>query len=60
LWFRALWEEERKVAGRDFYVWGFKESRPEVDKMLEFAHRQGFTSKRFIPEEMFHPNTLDT
>jgi len=60
LWFRALWEEERRVAGSDFYVWGFKEGRAEVDKMLEFANRQGFTSKRFRPEEMFHPSTLDT
>ena len=60
LWFRALWEEERKLAGPDFYVWGFKESRPEVDKMLEFAHRQGFTAKRFKPEELFHPSTLGT
>jgi 4,5-dihydroxyphthalate decarboxylase len=55
-----LWEEERKLAGPDFYVWGFKESRPEVDKMLEFAHRQGVTAKRFKPEELFHPSTLGT
>ena len=60
LWFRALWEEERKIAGPDFYVWGFKRSRAEVDKMLEFAQRQGFTSQRFKPEEMFPPSTLDT
>jgi 4,5-dihydroxyphthalate decarboxylase len=60
LWFRALWEEERKLAGPDFYVWGFKKSRAEVDKMLEFAQRQGFTTKRFKPEDMFHPSTLET
>ncbi|MEX0802107.1 MAG: hypothetical protein WD688_02125 [Candidatus Binatia bacterium] len=60
LWFRALWEEERKLAGPDFYAWGFKGSRAEVDKMLDYAHQQGFTAKRFKPEEMFHPSTLNT
>ncbi|MFQ5851570.1 MAG: hypothetical protein ACE5JU_13420 [Candidatus Binatia bacterium] len=60
MWFRALWEEERGVAGSDIYPWGFRKTRAEVDKMLDYAHRQGLTSCRFEPEEMFHPSTLDT
>jgi 4,5-dihydroxyphthalate decarboxylase len=60
LWFRALWEEERAAAGRDFYLWGFKKTRAEVDKMLEYSYRHGMTPRRFTPEEMFHPSTLDT
>ncbi|MGH7773151.1 MAG: hypothetical protein ACREQA_13070 [Candidatus Binatia bacterium] len=60
LWFRALWEEEQAAAGRDTYPWGFHKTRAEVDKMLDYAHRQGLTQHRFAPEEMFHPSTLDT
>lgn len=60
LWYRALWEEERALAGRDFYRWGFKNTRAEVDKMLEYAWQQGLTQERFVPEDMFHPSMLET
>ena len=60
MWYRALWEEERAAAGSDFYQWGFQKTRTEVDQMLDYAHRQGFTSKKFSPEDMFHPSTLGT
>jgi 4,5-dihydroxyphthalate decarboxylase len=60
LWYRALWEEEQAAAGSDPYVWGFKKSRPELDKLLEYCHRHGMTNRKLEPEEMFHPSTLDT
>ena len=60
LWYRALWEEEQAVAGPDIYPWGFRKTRNEVDKMLEYAHRQSLTPRKFEPEELFHPSTLDT
>ena len=60
LWYRSPWEEERAIAGPDPYVWGFKQSRAEVDKMLEYAFRQGLVTRRFVPEDMFHPSTLET
>ena len=60
LWYRALWEEERAIAGADPYVWGFSQSRPEVDKMLDYCLRQGLVTRRFQPEELFHPSTLGT
>jgi hypothetical protein len=60
LWYRALWEEERALAGDDPYVWGFKRSRPEIDKMLDYALRQGLVTRKFMPEDMFHPATLET
>jgi 4,5-dihydroxyphthalate decarboxylase len=60
LWYRALWEEERAAAGRDIYPWGFLKARAEIDKMLDYAHRHGMTPRRFAPEEMFHPSTLNT
>jgi 4,5-dihydroxyphthalate decarboxylase len=60
LWYRALWEEEQAVAGADPYLWGFQKTRAEVDKLLEYCYRQGLTTRKFAPEEMFHPSTLDT
>ena len=60
LWYRALWEEEQAAAGPDIYLWGFQKTRPEVDKLLEYCHRQGLTTRKFNPEEMFHPSTLST
>jgi 4,5-dihydroxyphthalate decarboxylase len=60
LWYRALWEEERAAAGPDIYLWGFKKTRPEVDKLLDYCKRQGMTARKFEPEEMFHPSTLET
>src|SRR5581483_10764155 len=58
--YRWLGEEERTSAGADPYVWGFKKSRAEVDKMLDYAWRQGLVTRRFQPEDMFHPSTLET
>ena len=60
LWYRSLWEEERALAGADPYVWGFNKTRAEVDKMLQYTFRQGLVSRKFEPEDMFHPTTLET
>jgi hypothetical protein len=58
--YRALWEEERALGGADPYVWGFKRCRPEIDKILDYALRQGLVTRKFRPEDMFHPGTLET
>lgn len=60
MWFRALWEEERASAGEDIYPWGFQKARSEVDKMLDYADRQGMTPRKFQPEDLFHASTLGT
>ena len=60
LWYRALREEELAVAGDDIYRWGFKKTRAEVDKMLEYVFRYGMVPRKFEPEDMFHPSTLGT
>ncbi len=53
-------KKSRPIAGHDPYLWGFRKTRPEVDKLLEYCHRQGLTTRKFEPEEMFHPSTLET
>ena len=60
LFYRGLREEEMALGGDDFYRWGFKECRAEVDKMLEYVHRYAMVPRKYEPEEMFHPSTLET
>jgi 4,5-dihydroxyphthalate decarboxylase len=60
LGYRALWEQERAIGGGDFYQWGFRKTRHELDKLLTYAHKQGITPRRFQPEDMFFPAMLET
>jgi 4,5-dihydroxyphthalate decarboxylase len=60
LWYRALWEEERAVAGDDIYPWGFRKCRDELDVMLRYSHRQALTPRKYEPEELFWPSMLET
>ena len=60
LWYRELREEELAVGGEDFYRWGFRDTRFEIEKWLEYALRYGLISDACEPEALFHPSTLDT
>jgi 4,5-dihydroxyphthalate decarboxylase len=60
LWYRALWEEERAMAGEDIYAWGYAKTRHELDVMLGYAHRQGVTPRKYQPEDLFWPSMLET
>lgn len=60
LWYRALWEEEQAAGGPDFYRWGFEDTRAELDKLLDYSYRVGITPRKFAPEDMFWPETLNT
>lgn len=60
MWFRALWEEERAAAGPDIYPWGFQSTKHEVDRLLRYAHEQGFTPRKYSPEEIFWRSMLET
>jgi len=60
LWYRGLREEELAAGGEDFYRWGFKATRFEVEKWLEYAVRYGLIPHTYEPEALFHPSTLDT
>jgi 4,5-dihydroxyphthalate decarboxylase len=60
LWYRGLWEEERAAAGGDIYPWGFTKCRHELETMLEYAHRQALTPRRYRPEDLFPASMLET
>ena len=60
LGYRALWEDEQKIAGPDIYPWGFAKSRHELALMLDYSHRQGLIPHRYQPEDLFPPSMLET
>ncbi len=60
MFYRALWEEERALAGPDIYPWGFKKCRLELERMLRYSHRQALTPRLYQPEELFWPSMLET
>jgi len=60
LWFRALWEEERAIAGPDIYPWGFNAAKTELQKMMDYSVDQGLIPRMFKTEDLFHPSTLCT
>lgn len=39
---------------------GFAPNRPVLDKFLEYSYRQGLAKRKFEPEELFAPNTLES
>lgn len=39
---------------------GFAPNRHVLDKFLEYSYKQGLANRKFKPEELFAPNTLET
>lgn len=60
LWYRELWEEERATVGEDIYVWGFRKTRHELERLLRYCHRQAIIPHAYQPEDLFWPSMLDT
>ncbi len=58
-WFSALRDENRRLLGEDFWPYGFRSNHHTVDTFLRYHHEQGLT-RRYTPEEIFCPETLDT
>lgn len=48
----------RQLMGMDFWSYGFAPNRHVIDTFLEHHHRQGLSSRRVTPEEMFHPAAM--
>lgn len=58
-WFREALEEQQAILGADPWSYDLPSNRENVDALCRYAHRQGLTSKRFTPEELFDPGSLD-
>ncbi len=53
-------DEQVGVGGKDFSPVGLRSNRKAVERLLELAHKQGFTRSRLPLDRVFHPSTLES
>jgi 4,5-dihydroxyphthalate decarboxylase len=58
-WLTAHVEEARRELGEDFWPYGFHANRHVLDTFLRYHHEQGLSKRRFAPEELFAPETME-
>ena len=59
-WTVAHAEEARRELGEDWWPYGLAPNRQVLDTFLRYHHEQGLSKRRFQPEEIFAPETLET
>ncbi len=59
-WLEAHLDETRAALGEKYWVDGFQANRHIIDKFCQYSFDQGLARKRFQPEELFAPNTLES
>jgi 4,5-dihydroxyphthalate decarboxylase len=59
-WFVAHVEEARRELGEDWWPYGLEANRHVLDTFLRYHHEQGLSRRRFSPEELFAPETLES
>lgn len=53
LWAAALAEERRERFGADPFPYGLEANRHTLDAFCRFAHDQGITARRLMPDDLF-------
>jgi len=55
-------EAERTMAllGRDFWPYGVEANRVTLEAFLRYSYEQGLAAKRWQPEDLFVPETLQS
>ena len=59
-WLSAHVEEARREMGEDWWPYGLQSSRHVLETFLRYHHEQGLSKRRFTPEELFAPETLES
>ncbi|GHF24379.1 4,5-dihydroxyphthalate decarboxylase [Streptomyces morookaense] len=59
-WFSALFEENRRLLGDDWWPYGVGANRKAIDTFLRYHHEQGLSKRRLTCEDIFVPELLDT
>jgi 4,5-dihydroxyphthalate decarboxylase len=52
--------EARQLMGPDWWSYGFAPNRHVIDTFLRYHHEQGLSPRRFAPEDLFAPETLES
>jgi 4,5-dihydroxyphthalate decarboxylase len=57
-WLTAHLEDNRRLLGDDPWPYGFAANRKTIDTFLRYHHEQGLSKRRYLPEEIFAPETI--
>lgn len=58
-WLWAEVERTRRAMGEDWWPYGLEPNRPALETFLRYSHEQGLAARRYDPEELFAPETLE-
>jgi 4,5-dihydroxyphthalate decarboxylase len=58
-WLTAHVEDARRTLGEDWWAYGLTPNRHVLETFLRYHHEQGLSKRRFAPEELFAPETLE-
>jgi len=59
-WLVAHIEEAKRELGADWWPYGFEPNKAVLQTFLRYHHEQGLSRRRFAPEELFAPETLES
>jgi 4,5-dihydroxyphthalate decarboxylase len=59
-WLGEHLQETKDALGNQYWIDGLHENRHIIDKFCQYSYDQGLARKRFQPEELFAPNTLQS
>lgn len=59
-WMNALFEENRRLFGDEWWPYGVSANRTALDAYLRYHYEQGLSARRWTVEEIFVPELLDT
>lgn len=59
-WFSALFAENRRLLGEDWWPYGVGANRTAVDTFLRYHHEQGLSARLLTSEDIFVPALLGT
>ena len=57
-WMEAEAAQTKALMGNDYWRYGVKECRHEIEVMTRYAHAQGLTRRALTAEELFAPSTF--
>jgi 4,5-dihydroxyphthalate decarboxylase len=58
-WMEAEANETKALMGSDYWRYGVKDCRHEIEVMTRYAHEQGLTSRKLNVEELFAASTFN-
>jgi 4,5-dihydroxyphthalate decarboxylase len=59
-WQAAHVEDVKREMGEDWWPYGLAPNRRVLDTFLRYHHEQGLSNRRYAPEELFAPETLES